>query len=123
MDFLLDDSKQSTMIKAIETLSNISLDNPSYCLKLLAYLAKCRVAPATGTETVAIRTKGRFIDLLQHDGDCFLDNFLTRRSNTQRAQFLFAGFGDPNSSRREKLILTNLQLIGCLQLSFHANAI
>src|SRR5580693_8957886 len=83
------------MIKAAETVGDISLYEPGRSRPVMLYLGQCRVASPAGTETVRTVGELRFVIRFQQQAHHFADQFIRPGWQAERPE-LAAFFRDVN---------------------------
>ena len=75
------------MIDVVKAALNISLDKPNHTCEVRRNLTECSMTAFTRSETVGMTVKDRFIDRFQNHSDNFLQELVTERRDTKRAEF------------------------------------
>ena len=75
------------MIDIVKTTLNIALDKPDHTCEVRRNLTECGMTAFARSETVGVTVKDRFIDSFQNHSDNFLQELVTERRDSQRAEF------------------------------------
>jgi len=86
-DFPAQNFNQFFVIDVIKTTLYIALDKPDHACEVRRNLTQCGMTAFARSETVGMTVKDRFIDSFQNHSDNFLQEFVTERRDTQRAEF------------------------------------